>query len=310
MAQTDKITDEEIDILNNAFNNFAERVKLQSVIRDSYKDGAITGDFAWHLYVDPESKPYGGKLSDVKGELCLEVVDSVNVYFGNPNSRNVETQPYIIISGRDLIENLKNEYKEFNSDDREIESDDDTQYQAGLDSRIEIDDVDGSGKATFAIMYYKKKVKDKETGEYHERVFVTKSLDEVDIYKDIDTGLSLYPVVFDNWERLKNNYHGLALCTAIIPNQIFINRMFAMAMKNLMDTAFPKAVFNKDRLSSWSNEVGVAIPVDGLQPGESVKNIAGYLEPGTMSPQIIQMLNLAWDYTKETLGANDAMMGS
>lgn len=303
LVKSDNISDEDLKILNDAFNNFAERVKLQSVVRDSYKDAAITGDFAWHLYVDPDKKPYGGKYSDVIGELCLEIVDGVNVYLGNPNDRVIENQPYVIITGRDLVENLNKEVKEHN-----ILPDDDTEYQAGLDSRIEIDDVEGTGKATYAIMYYKKKVK--EDGKEVERVFVSKATEEVEIYSDVDTGLSLYPVVFENWERLKNNYHGLALCTAIIPNQIFINRMFAMAMKNLMDTAFPKAVYDKEKLGGWSNQVGVAIGVEKMNPGESIKNVAGYLEPGTMSPQIIQVLNLAWDYTKETLGANDAMMGS
>ena len=37
----------------------------------------------------------------------------------------------------------------------------------------------------------------------------------------------------DYWEEQKNQYHGRALVTELIPNQIFINRMFASAMRHL-----------------------------------------------------------------------------
>ena len=307
-----EITEEDMEILNAEFANFAERVKLQSIVRDSYKDGAITGDFAWHMYFDTDKKPYDGMYGDAEGEICLEIVDGVNVYLANPNNKNVQDQSYVLISGRDMIDDLKAEYKQHHKDeDYDLQADNDTEYQAGYDSRIEIEDAEGTGKATYVIMYEKKTVEEKdEEGNKRKvtKVFVTKSIADVTIYEDVDTGLTMYPVVMDNWERQKNNYHGLALCTAIIPNQIFINRMFAMAMKNLMDTAFPKAVYDKNRISGWTNRVGTAVGVD-MTPGENITSIAGYLNPGTMSPQIIQMLNLAWDYTKETLGANDAMLG-
>lgn len=298
---------DEIDmlVLNAEMEAFCERIKLDSKVRDMYKDAAITGDFALHLYMDADKKPYGGAFSDIIGEICCDVVDGTNVYFGNPNNIDTQAQPYILVTGRDMVADLQAEYNEFQKDKQDLTADNDNEYQAGNDAKIEIETLDGTGKATYVLMYEKKKQKDGST-----KVFVSKSIKDVVIYDNVDTGLSLYPVIFGNWERQKNNYHGLALCTTIIPNQIFINRMFAMAMKNLMDTAFPKAIYDKNRLSGWSNRVGVAIPVENMAPGENISNVARYLEPGTMSPQIIQMINLAWDYTKESLGGNDAMMGS
>lgn len=305
------ITEEDLAILNAEFENFAERVKLQSKVRDSYKDGCITGDFAWHLYFDPDKKPYDGKYGDAEGEICMEIVDGVNVYLANPNNRIVQDQNYVLVTGRDMITDLQAEYKQHNKDDYSLQSDSDTEYQAGYDSRIEIEDTDGTGKATYVIMYEKKTVEEEdEDGNKQKvtKVFATKSLADVIIYENIDIGLSMYPVIMDNWERQKNNYHGLALCTAIIPNQIFINRMFAAAMLHLLKSAFPKAVYDKNRISGWTNRIDGSIGVD-LQPGENIKSLAGYLDHGIMSPQIIQMINLSWDYTKETLGANDAMLG-
>ena len=39
----------------------------------------------------------------------MELVDGLNVMFGNPNDRCVESQPYILIVGRDTVENLREE---------------------------------------------------------------------------------------------------------------------------------------------------------------------------------------------------------
>jgi len=116
----DENNDADLEILNAEFVNFAERVKLQSIVRDSYKDGAITGDFAWHIYTDAEKKPYDGKYSDVEGELCLDIIDGANVYLGNPNDKRVQNQPYVLITGRDLIKKLQEEYDQHNKDKMEL----------------------------------------------------------------------------------------------------------------------------------------------------------------------------------------------
>jgi hypothetical protein len=95
----------------------------------------------------------------------------------------------------------------------------------------------------------------------------------------------------------------------ILPNQIFINRMFAMVMYHLMMTAFPKMVYNADLIDTPSNEIGESIGVSGMDLGAPIKNVLGYLEPGNMSAQITQVIDMALQYTKEMLGISDAAMG-
>jgi hypothetical protein len=122
--------------------------------------------------------------------------------------------------------------------------------------------------------------------------------------------MTKYPVAWMNWEKRKGSYHGISQCGAILPNQIFINRMFAMVMYHLMNTAFPKAVYNADFVPEWNNEIGAAIPIFGSDIGTNINNIAGYLQPGNMSGQIVQVLELAIDKTKEMLGINDTSLGN
>jgi hypothetical protein len=287
------------EIANDQVKNLFEKFKMDFKLKDILFDAAISGDGCAHFYFDVNQKPFGGG-SDVRGEICMELVDGTNVFFGNANNPRVDVQPYIIISGRDMVENLREEAKRYKEDEQSIKADTNWEDQAGDSGKIEVE-ADEYGKALYIIVYRK----DKETG----RILMSKSVENAYIYKDIDTGLETYPIAWLNWEKQKNQYHGRALCTGILPNQIFINRMFAMVMYHLMMTAFPKAVYNADMLPGWNNEIGAAIPVSGLGPQDNIKNIAGYLEPGNMSNQIIQTIEQAMQYTKETLGISDAALG-
>jgi hypothetical protein len=291
------------EIANDQVKNLFEKFKMDFRLKDILFDAAITGDGCAHFYFDVNKQPFGG-TSDVRGEICMDLIDGTNIFFGNANNPRVDIQPYIIISGRDMVDNLKEEAMKYQANEQEVDSiqlDHDYDGQAGDSGKIEVE-ADEFGKALYIIVYRK----DKETGH----ILASKSVENAYIYKDIDTGLTTYPIAWMNWEKQKNQYHGRALCTGILPNQIFINRMFAMVMYHLMMTAFPKAVYNADMLTGWNNEIGAAIPISGVGPEVNIKNVAGYLEPGNMSNQIIQTIEQAMQYTKETLGISDAALGS
>jgi hypothetical protein len=296
------------DYANAMVSNLFEKFKMDFRIKDALFDGVKTGDYAAHFFFDTSKQPYGNQYPDIQGEIEMELVDGSNVFFGNANNPRVDVQPYIIISGRDMVQNLKEEAKQYSTNQQEvnaIQSDKNYNEQSGDSGKIEVEaeiEGDAYGKALYIIVYRK----DKKTGT----IKATKSVENAYIYKDIDTGLTTYPVAWGNWEKQKNQYHGRALCTGLLPNQIFINRMFAMVMYHLMMTAFPKAVYNADIIPNWSNEIGSAIGISGMDLNANIKNAAGYLEPGNMSNQIIQTIELAMQYTKETLGISDAALGS
>ena len=96
------------------------------------------------------------------------------------------------------------------------------------------------------------------------------------------------------------------LGTGLVPNQIFINKMFAMVMLNLMNVAFPKAVYNKNLVPNWSNQVGQAI---GVEASDDIGRVAMYLQPGNMSSQVMQVIDAAISYTKDLIGVTDAALG-
>ena len=286
------------DLANAEIKNVLENIKFDAKSRTLLGDGFDTGDWCMHFYFDQDEQPFKQTNPEVKGIIKAEIIDSTNVMFGNPNTRQVEKQPYIILVGRDLVKNLQEEATKNGQNKDLVKPDSETDYQMGDNGKVENDSV-GYEKALYIIKYYK------EDG----KIYANKSVKGTYIYQKKDTRLSFYPIAFNNWEEVKGSYHGRAEATGIIPNQIAINKMFAMVIYHLMLTAFPTAVYDADRIEGWTNEIGAQIPVTNLQ-GDSIRNIAGYLEPATMSSQIMSAIELAMQYTKETLGVGDASLGN
>ena len=338
--------------------NLLEKFKMEYRLREALVEGAVTGDYCAHFYWDPEAMPYGGAFGAHKGEIQMELVDGINVMFGNPNTPDVQSQPYIILVGRDTVRNLtaEAEYyrkKRTSADEGQIQVDSEYYDMTGIGGKVEINADDNSGKALFCYLYTmdtkEETVKDKDGNPVMEEVLdedgqpvqlkdksgrpvfdvfgkpiyktreakrrvktvrVTKSTRNCIIYEDVDTGLSRYPIAWGNWEKQKNQYHGRALVTGIVPNQIFLNTMFATVMRHLQLLGFPKTVFNADYVRDWSNEVGEAIGVSGLPPGQNISSVAFNLQPADMSNQIITTIDKTMQYTRECLGATDAQMGN
>ena len=352
-------------IANAEVGNLLEKFKMDYRLRDALFDGAISGDYCAHFYYDPDALPYGGAFGAHRGEIQMELVDGINVMFGNPNDRQVERQPYILLVGRDTVEHLRWEAKRFQKNrklyksgtandagsdllDASITPDQENQDFTGVGGKTEIVSDDGNGKALYVLLYTKDSkeadlldadgnpvfedvLDDNGNPVYEDGVLdatgspvpkrrpvktiettvrVTKATRTAIIYEDVDTGLTRYPIAWGNWEKQKNQYHGRALVTGLIPNQIFINQAFATAMRHLQLTAFPKTVYNADLISSFNNEVGQTIGVRGLQPGQAISQVAYNLQPAEMSNQIFSLIDKTMAYTKECLGATDAQMGN
>lgn len=285
------------DFLNAELKNIFEKANMKVKIKDVLQDGAVSGDMCMHVVFNPNKKPYRG-FEDVQGEIEIELIDATNIGLGNANIRDIEKQPWIIIIGRECVKKLKEEAKSRNVN---IQEDFETEYQASDFARTEIDiEGDDEGKALY-IYYYEKR---------DDKIYVTKCTKEAIIYENIDTELSRYPIAFSNWYKQKNTFHGRGEVEGICPNQIAINKMFAMIIYHQMTTAFPVAVYDGDSLESWSNEIGTAFELKGLrETGRSIKDVAGYLEPANMSEYIIKVIDLAFQYTKECLGVSDASLG-
>lgn len=292
---------EATDMANAEIRNIFDELKYEFKVREGLGDAFDMGDMCLHTYWDADVKPLKGeKYSNIEGKICAELVDGPNVMFGNANNPDPQKQPYIIVVGRDIATDLQEEAKKYKETEK-VETDTEWQYMAGDNGKVEVD-ADKYGKALYIIVYKK----DKKTKTIH----ATKLTKTAYMYNDIDTGLTRYPIAWMNYTKQKNQYHGRAAATKLIPNNIAVNKLLAMIVYSVMKTAFPTLVYNAEKMTAPTNEIGKAIGLHNMQPNESVREVAGYLEVGQVSSQVIQTINLIVDYTKDMLGINDAAVGN
>ena len=273
------------DILNDQFAAIFEYNKMGSCIREFCRNAAVDADGCTYTYWD--SGVDTGQPS--KGAIRTEVLMNTQVMFGNPNSRDVQSQPYILIERRMLVKDAKRRAKANGSEAYLITADEKESGDPHLDNL-------GGDKVTVLLRLWR----DEDTGTIHGYECTRNA----EIRKPWDLGIKLYPITWMNWDYVQDCYHGQAMITGLIPNQIFVNKLFAMSMISLMTLAYPKVVFDKTKVSKWSNRVGAAIAVNG-----NVDNVAKIMDPASISPQISQFIDIAIGYTQKFLGASDVALG-
>ena len=272
------------DVINAQFEAIGEQVKLGKQLREFMRNAAVDGDACLYAWFDPEAET--GQAA--RGTIRTELLENTRVCFGNPNRREVQEQPYLIIARRERLADVAAQARAHGGAQEGFLSDSDP-----IANRF---DAMTDGKVTTLTRFWK------EEG----RVRAVKTTRDGVIRPAWDTGMTLYPIAWLSWDYVPNCYHGHAAVTGLIPNQIFVNKMFAMTMISLMTTAYPKIVYDKTRISKWDSGVGKAIGVNG----GSVTDVARAIDPAVISPQVGEFISLAISLTKEFMGATDAALGN
>ena len=286
-GQTTSPSGRAADIVNDEFEKLFETNKIGSLVRELLRNTAVDGDGCLYTYWDPDA-PTGQASS---GAVVTEVIENTRVHFGNTADRRVQKQPYIILSSRERTVDVRDRARENGEPDWEA-------IKSDMDDRWSTKTYGSEDEMTTVLL---KLWRNNETGTI--RAF--ECTRDAIVKPDWDTGLSLYPITWLCWDYIPDSYHGQAMITGLIPNQIFINKLYAMSMISLMTTAYPKIVYDKTRVLKWDNRVGAAIPVQG----GDVNSVAKIIDPAQISPQIAQFIQMAVSDTKSNLGATDVALG-
>lgn len=294
------------NILSKVLENAMEMNKYKALSREFLKDCAIAGDCAMYFYFDPNAIGKNGK----NGVIMCEIVDNVDLHFADVTKHSISDQPYIIVSSRRLLEEVKEEAKNNGfSDFENIESDDG-------ESLTEADNI-ASTVAKYCTVLTKfyietktEEVIDDQTGVLQTKTKRTvkciKTTKNHIIQSEIDLGISIYPVARMVWEKQKKSMHGVSPVVGKIPNQIFINKIYAMAMLYQKQNAFPKIFYDETKIPFFSNKIGQAIAVQG-DPNQAV--YSGWKAP-ELSAQVTQLADKTTEKTKDALGIYDAALGN
>ncbi len=275
------------DMLNRYARRVWEKDKLDFKGRRVSKDSAINDEGI--MYVDFDTE----KMTPIN-----EIVKKNDIYYGNENDDDIQAQPYILMRKRMPVANavefaLNQGVSTTNA--KQIIGDNDTFEESGEAAKLEVDDM-----VTIVYKMYKK------NGTVHYSI-ATKYLE---IVKDVDTGLSLYPVAHFNWEEKEGSARGEGEVRYLIPNQIDVNRTEVRRVLTVKYQAYPQKVVDTSKVTNPEalHQVGGIIKTNS-QTVDDVHKIVGTIPPAQMSPDVKQLQEDLIQVTRELAGAGETATG-
>ena len=276
------------EMLNKKASKVWEKDAMDIKGRQMSKDAAINSEGILYTTFDTE-------INDITNE----VIKKNDVYYGNENDSDIQRQPYILIKQRKpIMEVIDMAKKEGLSDEKltYIIGDNDTFEESGDSAKQEKDLM-----CTLVTKMWK------EDGQVH----YEKATRWVEIKKDTNSGLSLYPIVHFLWEEKEGSARGEGEVKHLIPNQLETNKNFLRSIVVAKNTAYPQKVMNTAKIvnPSAANEVGSIIKVNGNSV-DDVSKVITTLNPAQMSSDVEKLRNELIQSTRELAGAGDIATGA
>lgn len=325
---------EEMDKVCNKLNSHIsviwEQMKMDRLYRRMKKDSAILGEGILYFYFkeleenkkenknseeyretenvnqieeQDDIKDYNEEATElmhkiVKGDIEAEILNPLDVFYGNENEPDIQRQPYILIKKRMDLDSVRQLAKENEVEPEEIskiQADKDVFEQAGDAAKEEVDD-----QVLVITKLYKK------NGTVH----YTQSTKTVVIVKDEDMGLKCYPLAHMIWEDVYGSARGLGEVEPLIENQIETNKTLQRRAFIIQQIAYPKQVVDIEKIKNPSalNKVGGRIELNGVV--DDINKCIGYLHPTQTSSEAVNLQNELIQTTKELANAGDVVTGS
>lgn len=283
-----KEADKYCDMLNRYAARVWEKDKMDYKGRRVTKDAAINDEGI--LYVDFDRE----KMWPVN-----EIIKKNDVYYGNENSDDIQSQPYILIKKRMPVSNAREFALARGVDEKDIAlvvGDNDNFEESGDAAKYEIDNM-----VTIVYKMYK------SNGTVH----FSAATRYVDLIKEVDTGLSLYPVAHFVWEEKEGSARGEGEVRYLIPNQIEVNKTEMRRVLTVKSQAYPQKIADTSKITNPTalNTVGGVIKIQGSTI-DDVKKVVGTLTPAQMSPDVKQLQDDLIQVTRDLAGAGDIATGA
>lgn len=272
-----------------------EDIQQDELNREMLDSAGTIGTGILHYYWDDNIK--GGIIKPYIGKMRGEVLDPINVFFGNPQEKDVEKQPYIIISSREEVKTVKeiakaNKVKQEYVD--QIKPDKNTEEEGYDKAKTELDDAE---KTTVLTKYWR------ENGT----IYFTKVCGNIVIKPKTDLGINLYPIAVMRWEERKKSIHGIGEPQGLIPNQKGINFLLAMMLLSAQQTAWPKIIAKAGSLKQTIKNVPGEIITDYLpSQNDNIK----YMQTGSFNTNAFGLVDKFVELTKTFAGATETATGS
>ena len=285
--KTHKLTERVCKLLNGYAARVWEQDKMDVKNREVTKDAAINDEGVMYVNFNRETM-----------QPVNEIIDKNDIYYGNENSDDIQSQPYILIRKRMPVANAIEMAKKEGVREEDLVflvGDMDTSEQAGEAAKLELDNM-----VTVIYKMYKR------NGTIH----FSAATKWVEIIEDEDLGISRYPVAHFLWEKKKGSARGEGEVRYLIPNQIEVNKTLMRRALTAKAQGFPQRVVNKSKVRDVRelDRVGGTVVTED-QTVEDVRKIVGTIPPAQMSPDVVKLQEDLINVTRELAGAGDVATG-
>lgn len=272
-----------------------ENIQQERLNEEMMFDAALLGTGIIHYFWNNDLK--GGVVNEWVGDIEGETLDPLNVFFGNPQRSQVQKQPYIVISSRELEETVR-EIAAKNGVPPELVKEiqgDDERAAEGYESAQQ--ELQSTKKVTVLTQYTKK----------GGQVLFTKVCNNIVIQKETETGLKLYPLVVMQYEPRKKSIHGNSDVRGVITNQKGINFLLAMMLLSAQNTSFPKILSKPGAIKQEITNMPGEILTDhsGMPGMDGIK----YMSTGGFNAITLTLVDKFIEITQKFAGAQDVSMG-
>ncbi len=277
------------ELLNKKAARIWEKDFMDDKLRLAVKDAAINDEGIIYVRVD-----------DKTGLPINERINKNDIYYGNENDSDLQSQPYILIKQRKPVSEVQRIAKESGVSADKIQNivgDMDNIEEAGGTAKYEKDNM-----CTIVTKLYK------DNG----KVYFSQATRSVDIKADKDSGLTYYPVAHVLWEEKVGSARGEGECRYLIPNQLEINKTAMRRIVAVKNTAFPHRVANMDKIINPSelDTCGSTIKIKGGVTVDDVAKVFTYVHPAQMSSDVEKLQAELISSTRELAGAGDIATGA
>lgn len=275
------------ELLNKKAAKIWERNNMDYYIRVLSKIAAINDEAVAYFYYDKkENMP------------ILEVLAKNDIYYGNENDDNIEKQPYIIIKQRMPVINARDlaaKYQVPSDQINLIVGDMETSEESGESAKYEKDDM-----VTVITKLYKKDGK----------LYYSKATRFVELKKETNTLLELYPVAHLPWEPKEGSARGEGEVRNLIPNQLEVNKTLMRRALVTKNTAYPQKAVNVENLQNPDaiNKVGGILKFKGKEVSD-INKVFSISNPAQMSTDVKQLQQDLIDTTRALAGASESATG-
>ena len=283
-----KTAEQVCKLLNRKAAKVWEKDNMDIKVRTISDDAAINDEGVIYVDYDTEAQ-----------EPLNEIINKTDIQYGNEQDSDIQSQPYIIIAQRMPVIEIQEIAKNEGVSEEEIKNilgDTDTSEQPGEDAKIEKDNM-----CTLVTKMWK------EDGTVH----FAKSTRYVEIKKDTDSGLHLYPVAHFIWKDKKGTARGEGEVRYLIPNQLELNKTLARMLLSVKQCAYSQKVANVEKIANPSalGQIGGIIKTKNGTSVDDVSKIFTYIQPASMSTDVSKLIQYLIIITRELKSANEIVTG-